>query len=458
MSATSVPPSLQTKATTRGKTRVHADAELLRSLALVVLPGYTHMSGFLELLGAGDSALACSPEALTPCSLAERLEGKKYAAIYFSANWCGPCRRFTPLLAEWYAKVSDDVEIIFASCCDDAAAFEEYAKAKHPWLALPYEVSQGGVGYVRSKVREEEGKENGKMAVLCGVKSVPHLAVFEVQSGKLLTANGRLDISGKDNGPDGALPTACYTDPAAVLAKWVAQQHAWRPADAACTGAVVVEADIIEQWKQGKPTLLTENGGIVEAAKSSSLFVLLVASADPQTGRSWCPDCVSVRDMLTAKFGALPPEAAVIEAPVTRAEWAGNAAHPYRQQPFGATGVPCLLRLGPGGVESKLTEGELLDEAALDALFGLGVDEGVAAGSNDVVLGGLPDNPPAALVYQIKQKLGLVTTPTILSLGAGSGRALLSVYNDGDLEKLKAAAAEGFSIFGAGPVATATAA
>ena len=79
-------------------------------------------------------------------------------------------------------------------------------------------------------------------------------------------------------------------------------------------------------------------------------------------------------------------------------------------------------------------------------------------GSNDVVLGGLPDNPPAALVYQIKQKLGLVTTPTILSLGAGSGRALLSVYNDGDLEKLKAAAAEGFSIFGAGPVTTVTAA
>jgi len=33
---TSVPPSLQTKGPTRGKTRVHADAELLRLLALVV--------------------------------------------------------------------------------------------------------------------------------------------------------------------------------------------------------------------------------------------------------------------------------------------------------------------------------------------------------------------------------------------------------------------------------------
>ncbi len=407
------------------------------------------MAAFLDKLGAGDAGLACSPEGLAPCSLSERLAGKRFALVYFSANWCGPCKRFTPLLADWYAKVGDEVEIIFVSCCDDAAAFQEYAK-KHPWVALPYEVSQGGVGYVRSKVREAEGKENGKMAELCGVSSVPHLAVFDAQSGELLAPNGRLDISSKDNGPDGAPPVACYSDPAAVLTKWVALQHAWRPADAACAGAVVVEADVIEQWKQGKPTLLTEDERIVAAAKSSSLFVLLVASADPETGVSWCPDCVAVRDSLVDKFSALPADAAVLEAPVARSEWAGNSAHPYRQQPFCADGVPCLLRLGPGGVESKLVEGELTEEAAVDSLLGL-VPEAVVTGSSDVLLEGLPDNPPAALAFHIKEKLGLQASPHVVSLGAG--RALLSAYHSGDLAKVKTASAgAGFSIYGAGPV------
>ena len=412
------------------------------------------MPSFLELLDAGDAAFACAPEGLTPCSLRERLAGKRYALIYFSANWCGPCKRFTPLLAEWYAKVRDEVEIIFASCCDDVGAFEEYAK-KHPWVALPYDVSQGGVGYVRSKVREAEGKENGRMAELCGVKSVPHLAVFDLSSGVLLTPNGRLDISSKDNGPDGAPPIACYTDPASVLLKWVTLQHSWRPADAACAGAVVVETDVIEQWKQGKPTLLTENERIVAAAKTSTLFVLLVASADPQTGVSWCPDCVAVRDSLAAKLGALRADAAVIEAPVARSDWAGNTTHTYRQQPFNASGVPCLLRLGPGGVEAKLTEGELTDMAAVDSLLGL-VPEAVVTSSSDVLLEGLPDNPPAALVFQIKEKLGLQTSPHIIPLGGG--RALLSAHNANDLDKVQSASQEGFSIFGAGPVkSTATA-
>jgi|EP01047_Picozoa_sp_COSAG01_P045242 hypothetical protein len=42
-----------------------------------------------------------------------------------------------------------------------------------------------------------------------------------------------------------------------------------------------------------------------------------------------CPDCVAARTPLQALFSALPSGAAVIEAPVTRAEWKGNAAHPY---------------------------------------------------------------------------------------------------------------------------------
>ena len=32
----------------------------------------------------------------------EALAGRKFVALYFSAHWCGPCKRFTPLLGVWY--------------------------------------------------------------------------------------------------------------------------------------------------------------------------------------------------------------------------------------------------------------------------------------------------------------------------------------------------------------------
>ena len=45
----------------------------------------------------------------------EALAGKKFVALYFSASWCGPCKRFTPLLAvchEDQAKAgSSEVEV-----------------------------------------------------------------------------------------------------------------------------------------------------------------------------------------------------------------------------------------------------------------------------------------------------------------------------------------------------------
>ena len=47
------------------------------------------------------------------------LENKKLIALYFSAHWCGPCRKFTPQLVEFYNRVapqSSSSEITFASC------------------------------------------------------------------------------------------------------------------------------------------------------------------------------------------------------------------------------------------------------------------------------------------------------------------------------------------------------
>ncbi|KPA80473.1 tryparedoxin-like protein [Leptomonas pyrrhocoris] len=44
-------------------------------------------------------------------------EGKKYVLIYFSAHWCPPCQRFTPLLADFYDEHKDKYgfEVLFVS-------------------------------------------------------------------------------------------------------------------------------------------------------------------------------------------------------------------------------------------------------------------------------------------------------------------------------------------------------
>ena len=68
------------------------------------------------------------------------LDGKTAVGIYFSAHWCGPCRGFTPKLAEAYkglVAAGKSLEIVFVSSDRDEKSFEEYY-AEQPWLALPY--------------------------------------------------------------------------------------------------------------------------------------------------------------------------------------------------------------------------------------------------------------------------------------------------------------------------------
>uniref|UniRef100_A0A7N0U7F2 protein-disulfide reductase n=1 Tax=Kalanchoe fedtschenkoi TaxID=63787 RepID=A0A7N0U7F2_KALFE len=61
--------------------------------------------------------------------------------LYFSANWCRPCRRFTPLLAEVYKalnKSAKRLEIIFVSIDQDEMGFKQQLESM-PWLAVPFD-------------------------------------------------------------------------------------------------------------------------------------------------------------------------------------------------------------------------------------------------------------------------------------------------------------------------------
>lgn len=59
----------------------------------------------------------------------------------YSAHWCGPCRKFTPLLKSIYQKLIDEgknFEIVFCSSDNDTPGFKEYFETM-PWKAIPYE-------------------------------------------------------------------------------------------------------------------------------------------------------------------------------------------------------------------------------------------------------------------------------------------------------------------------------
>jgi nucleoredoxin len=73
----------------------------------------------------------------------ESFEKKKFVMLYFSAHWCGPCRKFTPQLVDYYNRVAPqhpELEIVFVSNDRSQFAFETYMKeAQMPWPAIDFQ-------------------------------------------------------------------------------------------------------------------------------------------------------------------------------------------------------------------------------------------------------------------------------------------------------------------------------
>mmetsp|Transcript_32377 Transcript_32377/g.54869 ORF Transcript_32377/g.54869 Transcript_32377/m.54869 type:complete len:107 (+) Transcript_32377:75-395(+) len=69
------------------------------------------------------------------------VDGKDYVAIYHSAHWCPPCRRFTPAFIKAYEEIQKkggkSLATVFVTCDKSEGQFKEYFKDM-PWHAVPF--------------------------------------------------------------------------------------------------------------------------------------------------------------------------------------------------------------------------------------------------------------------------------------------------------------------------------
>jgi len=112
--------------------------------------------------------------------------------LYFSASWCGPCHKFTPILASCYnelAKADADAkrpkrfEVIFMSSDRDEESFKKYF-ADMPWHALSFEQSE-----LKEALEERYN-----------VEGIPTLILLDPKTGKTLNDEGVQAVASDQTG------------------------------------------------------------------------------------------------------------------------------------------------------------------------------------------------------------------------------------------------------------------
>ena len=110
-------------------------------------------------------------------------ENTPFIGLFFSSNWCGPCKRFTPILKNFYQianKTKKQIEIIFCSSDQDKKHFKNYYSTM-PWLAIPF-------GEEIKEIIEEK----------FSINSIPKFLLFN-NKGILIDSDARSIIQKKAN-------------------------------------------------------------------------------------------------------------------------------------------------------------------------------------------------------------------------------------------------------------------
>jgi nucleoredoxin len=108
------------------------------------------------------------------------LKDTKLVALYFSAAWCPPCQKFSPILKEFYKHTSrNDIEIIYVSSDKSLDEFNTYYGSM-PWLAM-----------MTDKEAAKRKNDLGRALKLAGI---PTLVVLEVETGYFVTNQARQQV------------------------------------------------------------------------------------------------------------------------------------------------------------------------------------------------------------------------------------------------------------------------
>mmetsp|Transcript_20864 Transcript_20864/g.51228 ORF Transcript_20864/g.51228 Transcript_20864/m.51228 type:complete len:1124 (+) Transcript_20864:1238-4609(+) len=113
----------------------------------------------------------------TRLTLSDALQNSRLIAFYFSAHWCGPCRSFTPMLAEMYEHLKEvrpthGLEIVFVSSDRDPNSFQQYFSTM-PWKAIPFD----SLPFVKQSLN-----------ATYGVQGIPSLVVLDAVSGRVVVS------------------------------------------------------------------------------------------------------------------------------------------------------------------------------------------------------------------------------------------------------------------------------
>lgn len=247
-----------------------------------------------------------NPSDSSEVSPTEALEGKDLVLLYFSAHWCPPCRRFTPLLIKFYNKLKNEqnknIELIFCSNDNDEGEYKEYTSGM-PWPCMPFKAKE-------TETLGRKYKANG----------IPHLVIVDAK-GNVITLDGTSGVREDSEGTN----------------------FPWKP------------KSFDELWPEQ-----IKGEGVVSSSDLKDKYLMLYFSA------SWCPPCRAFTPTLSEtynKLKALRDDFELVFVSSDRDEDSFNeyykkmafCALPYEEREvkaalskkFDVSGIPTLVMLGP---------------------------------------------------------------------------------------------------------------
>mmetsp|Transcript_24994 Transcript_24994/g.44302 ORF Transcript_24994/g.44302 Transcript_24994/m.44302 type:complete len:431 (-) Transcript_24994:139-1431(-) len=255
------------------------------------------------------------PSSKTTVKTKDVLSGK-IVMIYFSAHWCPPCRRFTPMLMEFYNKLkstdsNQPFELVFCSLDRSQAEYDEYV-SDFPWHCVPFADTKD----LRTK-----------LAMTYKAQGIPHLVVVDNNPNKrsVITQDGTTEVQ---------------MDP-------LGNNFPWTP----------------QTFDELLPKQLITKDGLVDTVSSlDGKYVMLYFSAH------WCPPCKMFTPKLceaykTLKASSVADKFELLFVSSDRdeesfQEYYGSMpfwAIPFEEREakgkiskkYGIRGIPSLLILGP---------------------------------------------------------------------------------------------------------------